>query len=177
VLITEKHQKYTKDKTLGGNIRRVQLASIVLFALTLFGGIIIFSFDKDIRHLFWFLPLLITSCAAFASPGRLIHPKCGKCGFRTVIDTCDITPDAFLSKFGFSTETAVYKGSLYTRVHAQENAASKEDTAALVTQDYYICHTCHTYAPTFNKNYKQTAKNFEALKELQKKSKSLSSRH
>ena len=166
MLITDKYPEYTKNTKLGISIKKITIVGIIVFIISLATTMTVLTITKDPFHFVWLVPMFLISGLFFDIPRRIKHPRCPQCGFKSDNETFDILPSDFFTLSGvIENETVVYDGSVYIRRRIH-NTASKSDPARLVTQDYFICHTCHIYSPEFNKNYKDTSKNFDALKKL-----------
>jgi energy-coupling factor transporter transmembrane protein EcfT len=165
MLITEKYPEYKKEWKWGIKLRNISIFAIIMFVFSLLVGGIVLINTKNLYHLIWMVAFLFFFMLLFHITRVIKHPRCKQCGFKSDNETFDISPSDFFAGFGVTTETVVYKGCLYTRMMVH-NTASKADKAYLVTLDYYVCHTCKIYFPTFNKNYELTAKSFDALKGL-----------
>ena len=163
MLITEKYYDYHKEPKLGINLKRMQIFAVILFILTLCAAMLILIITKNPYHFIWIISSFLISILLFDTPRRIKHPRCHQCGFKTKNETFDISPSDLF--FKDNTESVLYKGRLYTRLRLH-NTASEADATRIITQDYFICHTCKIYSPRLIKNEENSSKNFDALKRL-----------
>ena len=174
MLITEKYPEYKKDGKLGIYLKRMQLFAVLLFILTLCVGMLVLIITKNPYHFIWIIAAFVVSILFFDISRRITQPRCYQCGLKTKNETFDISPsDLFFKR---NVESVVYKGRLYTRLRLQ-NKASKADATRIITQDYFICHTCKIYSPRLIKNEENSSKNFDALKRLASDKKKKKTKH
>ena len=166
MLITEKYPEYNKNLKLGINFKRMQIFAGILFLFTLGAGMTVLTITKNPYHFIWILSLFLLAILCFDIPRRIKHPRCPQCGFKSDNETFDILPsDLFTLSGVIENDTVVYDGSVYVRRRIHKTA-SKVDTSRIITQDYFICHTCKIYSPRLIKNEEDSSKNFDALKKL-----------